>query len=441
MTGRSSQADLTIAPSASPSGPPPSGRPGTNAGLDYGLAAFAFFVIILGGGLPTPLYVIYQKAWGFSPGILTVVFAAYAVGLLLVLLVFGQLSDRYGRRPILLLSIAVAIVSTIVFLLASNVGWLIAARVLSGVSVGLCANTASAALTEFEPRGNRDRAALTIAVITAVGVGVGPLYAGVLAQYAPDPLTLSFWVLLGLLGASAAAVLAIREVRQRPSVPTGSGHRLIRVPREIRPTFFQAGLAAFIGFALAGIFSGLAPSFLASDLKITNHALSGATVLLMFGTAAIVPILLRGRVHHQMMRIGAACVPLGLVAITFAVWTGIALPFVLGTVICGAGFGLSLRGGIGLLNRAAPPDQRAEVLSAFYVASYLGLSVPVVGIGLLANVIGLPTAAIVLAALISLLAMPVLFSKEQSPGPGSSSEAAPSDSSERHEERAPGGAV
>lgn len=400
------------------------------SGRDYALAAFAFFVIITGGGLPTPLYVIYQKAWGFSPGILTVIFGAYAAGLLVMLLAFGRLSDRVGRRPVLVLSIVVAIVSTIVFLLASNVGWLIAARVLSGMSVGLCANTATAALTEFEPRGDRNRAALTVAVITAVGVGIGPLYAGVLAQYAPDPLTLSFWVLLGLLVASLGATLAIHEPHREAPSPRGPMHHRARVPAEIRPIFALAGLAAFIGFALAGIFSGLAPSFLAVDLKITNHAVSGATVLLMFGTAAIAPILLRGRVHHQMMRIGSACVPLGLIAITSAVWTGVAAPFWVGTIICGAGFGLCLRGGIGLLNRAAPPDQRAEVLSAFYVAAYLGLSVPVVGIGLLANVVGLPTAALALATLISLLAVPLLLSRERP------SYSLPADG---RDERAPGG--
>lgn len=427
-----------VAPPRDPT-PPAESRFEAPSVIEFGLTAFAFFVIILGGGLPTPLYVIYQKAWGFSPGILTVIFAAYAAGLLLMLLTFGRLSDRIGRRPVLVLSVVVAIGSTIVFLLASNVGWLIVARVLSGMSVGLCANTASAALTEFEPHRDRNRAALTVAVITAVGVGVGPFYAGILAQYAPDPLTLSYWVLLGLLVAALGAALAIREPHRESLGSTGPMHRWIRVPHDIRPIFVLAGLAAFIGFALAGIFSGLAPSFLAVGLKITNHSVSGATVLLMFGTAAVVPLLLHRRVHHQMMRLGATCVPLGLIAITFAVWTGVALPFVLGTVVCGAGFGLCLRGGIGLLNHAAPPDQRAEVLSAFYVAAYLGLSVPVVGIGVLANVAGLPTAALVLSTLISLLAVPVLLAKESPSHAALAGQAAPSDPPESRDDRAPGG--
>lgn len=402
-----------VGPIGSSGGIPPRSESRLDApsALHFDLAAFAFFVVITGGGLPTPLYVIYQKEWGFSSGILTVIFAVYAAGLLLMLLLFGRLSDRLGRRPVLLLSLVVALASTIVFLRASSVVWLIGARILSGMSVGLCANTASAALTDFEPSGNRSRAALAVAVITSVGVGAGPFYAGVVAQYAPDPLTLSFWVLLGLLVAGFGAVFAIRRGSPISSAPTGPMRRIIRVPSSIRPVFALAALGAVIGFALAGIFSGVSPSFLSKDLGITNHAVSGATVFLMFGCAAVAPFLVRRLPLGLMLRAGAACVPVGLAAIAAAVWTGLAIPFFIGTVICGAGFGVCLRGGIGLLNRVAPPEERANVFSAFYVAAYLGLSVPVVGLGVTADLIGLPRAAVILAIVISLLAVPVLLAR------------------------------
>ena len=379
--------------------------------LYFGLVAFSFFVIITGGGLPTPLYVVYQKLWGFSPAVLTIIFAAYAIGLLLTLVLFRRVSDRLGRKKVLVAGILVAIVSTLIFLGAQNVTWLILARVLSGISVGLTASTASAALTEFEPSGDRLRAAKWITVITALGVGIGPFYAGFLVQYGPDPLTLSFWVLLALLLAALPAALVIRE-RERPRVapPSGTTH-IFEVPAAIRPVFLLSALAAFVGFALAGIFSGLTPSFLAGDLRITNHAFGGATVLLMFGSASIAQLSTLGRNRHRVARAGAVFVPLGLASIASAVWTGLAAPFFLGTVLCGAGFGLCLIGGLGMLNQVAPPDRRGEVLSEFYIAAYLGLSVPVVGIGIIANVYGLPTAVAVFSVLISLLAVPVIVSK------------------------------
>ncbi|MCI4373593.1 MAG: MFS transporter, partial [Thermoplasmata archaeon] len=379
--------------------------------LYFGLVAFVFFVIIAGGGLPTPLYVVYQKLWGFSPTILTAVFAAYAFGLLITLLLFRRLSDRFGRKKVLLAGVLVALVSTLVFLGAQNVTWLILGRILSGVSVGLTASTASAALTEFEPNGNRRRATQWITVITALGVGIGPFYAGFLVQYGPDPLTLSFWVLVALLLAALLATLLVRE-RPRPRQATAGGAaRRFQLPVEVRPVFLLSALAAFVGFALAGIFSGLTPSFLGSDLHVTNHAFGGATVLLMFGSAAVAQLSLERWDRRRVMRAGGALVPLGLVTIATAVWTGLAAPFFLGTVLCGAGFGLCLMGGLGLLNQVAPPDRRGEVLSEFYVAAYLGLSVPVVGIGVLGTAFGLPAAVVALSVIISLLSAPVILAR------------------------------
>jgi predicted MFS family arabinose efflux permease len=390
-------------------------HPGAPDRLFFGLVAFGFFIIIMGGGLPTPLYVVYQKLWGFSPAILTVIFAAYAVGLLLTLVAFRRVSDRLGRKRVLLAGVGVAVVSTLVFLAAQNVSWLLLARFLSGVSVGLTASTATAALTEFAPSEDKRRAARAVAVITALGVGAGPFYAGFLVQYGPDPLTLSFWVLLALLVAAFVAILFVREhPRDRPVASPGGGAGF-RIPKEIRPVFLLTAVAAFVGFALAGIFSGLSPSFLAGDLRITNHAIGGATVLLAFGTASIAQLTLNRADRRTVMRVGAVLAPVGLVAITTAVWTGLAVPFFLGTVVCGAGFGALLLGGLGLLNSVAPPDRRGEVLSAFYVAAYLGLSLPVVGIGVVADSFGLPTAAAALSAIISLLAITVIVSRVSSP--------------------------
>lgn len=415
FTDRPSGSDVAV-PTGSPGGVPPrsDGRHDTSSALHFDLVSFVFFVVILGGGLPTPLYVIYQKEWGFSSGILTVIFAVYAAGLLVMLLLFGRLSDRIGRRQVLLLSLVVALASTVVFLRATSVIWLIGGRVLSGMSVGLCVNTASAALTDYEPTGNRSRAALVVAVINAVGVGAGPLYAGVLAQYAPDPLTLSFWVLLALILAGFGAVFAIRRKSTARPVSAGPLRQLLRAPRvpsSIRPVFFLAAIGAVIGFALAGIFSGVSPSFLSKDLRILSHAVSGGTVFLMFGCAAIAPFLVRRVPQGLMLRIGAACVPVGLASIATAVWTGLAIPFFVGTILCGTGFGICLRAGIGLLNRITPAEERANVFSAFYVAAYLGLSVPVVGLGVMADLIGLPKAAAILAVVISLLAVPVLVAR------------------------------
>jgi predicted MFS family arabinose efflux permease len=385
-----------------------SGHPSASRFL---LVAIVFLVLIIGGGLPTPLYVLYQHEWHFSSGILTVIFAAYSLGLLITLVLFRRTSDRIGRRTVLMAAIAVAIASTGLFLLAQSVPWLVAARIFSGISVGLAAPTASAALTESEPSGNRQRAAGVTAILTALGVGLGPFYAGLLAQFAPDPLTLAFWVLLGMLVAALAAALAIPDVRPSPSPGSATSGRGFQVPREIRRVFVLSAIAGFCGFALAGIFSGLAPSFLASDLGIRDPAIGGANVLLLFGSAAIAQVLARGTPSRRVARWGASAGPLGLFSIALAVWTRIPWPFFVGTVLCGTGFGLLLMGGLGMLNQVAPADRRGEVLSGFYFAGYLGLAIPVVGIGITSDSWGLPVGIAVFATIIIVLLVIFLLAR------------------------------
>jgi predicted MFS family arabinose efflux permease len=398
---------------AIPLHPVPSPQP---SALHFLLIAVVFLIVIIGGGLPTPLYVLFQREWHFSPGILTIVFAAYALGLLIVLFVFRRTSDRIGRRTVLLAAIAVALTSTVVFLLAQGVLWLIGARILSGMSVGLAAPAASAGLSDHEPLGNLRRAAGVTAALTVVGVGVGPFYSGILAQFAPDPLRLSFAVLLGLLVIALVLALATPGAPPQTTPSRGISGRGFRVPPGIRRVFFLSVVAAFCGFALAGIFSGLAPSFLSVDLGIREPAVSGATVLLMFGSAAVAQIVVRTRGSPRIVRWGAGIAPLGLAAISAAVWTGLAWPFFLGTILCGCGLGFLLLGGLGMLNEVAPPDRRGEILSGFYVASYLGLSIPVVGIGLTADVLGLPIGIVIFSVVIVLLLMILLLSKDTATG-------------------------
>jgi MFS family permease len=375
---------------------------------NFALIAFTYGVVMTGVVLPTPLYVVYQKFWGFSASTLTIVFAAYVVGILATLILFRRTADRLGSKQMLGAGVLVAIASTAVFLGAQSVLWLVAARILSGASAGLVTSTAARGLTVFEPHGDRRRAAQWVTVLTAIGLGIGPFYSGILVQYGPDRLTLCFWVLLATLLVALLTALLVRE-HPLPKLASANGPGfLFRIPSEARGAFPITCLAAFIGMSLAGMFSGLAPSFLGRDLKISNLAIGGAIVLLVFCAAAGAQLAL-GRVDRKVsLRMGGALVPCGLASLATAVWTGLAGPFFLGAVVCGAGFGLCLMGGLGILNEVTPPESRGEVLSGFYVAAYAGLGIPVVAVGVLADAYGLPTAAVVLSTIIAILSTPVI---------------------------------
>ncbi len=217
---------------------------------------------MLGTTLPTPLYVIYQAQWHFSTSLITLIFATYAVGVLAALLFAGPLSDQVGRRPVLAAAIGLSIVSAATFILAPGVGWLFAGRVLSGLSAGLMTGTATAALTETARTGSGRRASLVSTTANIGGLGLGPLLAGLLAQHAPEPTVLPYLVQLGLVALAGLGQLIVPEtVSERPA--PSPMFRGVGIPRAGRAEFVAAGLAAFAAFSLLGLFSALAPTFLA----------------------------------------------------------------------------------------------------------------------------------------------------------------------------------
>src|SRR6202012_1172145 len=182
----------------------------------YLLMAGLLLFMMLGGPLPVPLYVLYEKQMGFGPLGVTVVFAAYVAGTLFALVALGDLSDHIGRKRVLAMAVACAAASTALFLAASGIGVLVAARVVSGVAAGFATGTATAALAELQPRGDHRAAAVVASGSNMTGLGLGPLTAGLFAEYVAMPLHSVFWAYLGICAVAAAAVLVIPETVRRP---------------------------------------------------------------------------------------------------------------------------------------------------------------------------------------------------------------------------------
>ena len=205
---------LAAAGSAESGGAVPAGRRG------YVLTAGLLVVAMLGGTLPIPLYVLWENQMGFGPLGVTVVFAAYVAGTLSALVVFGDLSDHLGRRKVLAIGISCAAVSTAGFLLASglapSIGLLIASRAVSGLAAGFVTGTATAALAELQPRRDRRAAAVAAAGSNMTGLGLGPLIAGLFAEYVAMPTRSVFWFYLGLCALALAALAVIPETVTAP---------------------------------------------------------------------------------------------------------------------------------------------------------------------------------------------------------------------------------
>ena len=379
-------------------------RPGVPGRVAFWLLAIVFAATMLGTTLPTPLYDIYQAQWHFSAAIVTVTFAVYAAGVLLTLLLTGRTSDQAGRKPVLAAALGCSALSTVVFILAPNVGVLMAGRILSGFSAGLMTGTATATLTELIPASASRRASLVATAANMGGLGLGPLIAGLFAQYGPHPTVLVFQVYLAVLAVAGLCLFLVPETvspRRRPVIRFAG----LGIPERGRGEFIAAGVAAFAAFSLLGLFAGLAPTFVASVLHEPNHAVQGAVVfgLLAVGTVTQLVLARFGSRRVVMAGLGLFLAALALIVAALAA-ASMAL-FLAGTVVGGVAVGAVFLGSLATANRLAPPGRRGQTVSTFFVLCYAGLIIPVVGVGVATLFIGDFPAVLAFSILLAALSL------------------------------------
>ncbi|MBV9794404.1 MAG: MFS transporter [Actinobacteria bacterium] len=389
--------------------PGATGRPpvaGRRHRAGFWLVAYAFAVTMAFSAVPTPLYVLYQARDGFGAFTLTLIFAVYAVGVSLSLLLAGHLSDWAGRRRMLAAAIAVNLASGVLFLTWPSVPGLLVARFVSGVSIGLLTATATAHLTELHRAGRRARGRVgpseqASAVSTAAnlgGIGLGPLLAGLLAQYGPDPLHLSYLVGEGLMVAALLALMLVPETVTRPDPRPAYRPQRVSVPPASRPAFWAAGGTGAVVFSVFGLFTSLAPSFLAGTLHDRSHALAGVAAFAVFGAAALSQIMLARVPLLRLLVIGITVLVTGLALVTVAVWVASLALLLIGGVLAGAGAGATFKATVATVIAVAPDGARGEALAGLFLAAYLGLAVPVIGLGVATQYLSAPVALLIFAA-------------------------------------------
>jgi MFS family permease len=376
--------------------------------LPFGLVTAAFAINMLGTTLPTPLYPIYSAELGFSELMVTVIYASYAIGVIAALIVFGSWSDRVGRRPVLLGGLALSAASALAFLAAGGLAALFIGRMLSGLSAGIFTGTATVAVVELAPEERRGQAALVATAANMGGLGCGPLLAGLLAQYAPLPLRLCFIVDLMLIGVGAFSVWSAPETVNVAPHPRLGSQRL-RVPPEVRGVFVPAAIAGFAGFAVLGLFSAVAPAFLGQILKISNHALTGVVVFVLFAASTAGQLALQWVPRKWALPLGCLVLVAGAALVGAGVGTASLGLLLSGAVVAGFGQGLGFRSGMAAVAAASPAERRSEIASTFFVVLYVAISIPVIGVGVAAKWIGLSIAGIGFAIAVAILALAALL--------------------------------
>jgi hypothetical protein len=348
----------------------------------------------------TPLYHLYQETMHLTPFWITIVFAVYVASLLTALLTVGGLSDYVGRRPVILAALLLNAAAMMLFSEARDVGQLILARAVQGLCVGTGTTALGAAILDT----NRARGPLLNSVTAFVGLTAGSLGTAALITFAPDPLHTVYEVLLGLTAVMIALLWLMPETAARKAGALASLRPHVSVPRQSRSILVRLTPANVAGWALGGLYLSLMPTIIATAVRVVSPWVGGVVVATLMLTAAIVVAAFRNWPARRLILLGTSTLSLGVAVSLFGIQQQQVAALLAGTVIAGAGFGSTFSGIMRALLPTAAPDQRAGLLSAFYVQSYLAFSLPAVAAGLAVPLVGLSVAAYVYGAVIIVLA-------------------------------------
>lgn len=365
--------------------------------------------LLAASSAPSPLYPIYQARFGFSALALSSVFAVYVLALLLSLLTVGRLSDVLGRRPVLAVALLVEAAAMVVFLGAHGVVALYAARTVQGLATGAALGVVGAYLLDLQPGDGSRLGSLVNSAAPTAGLSLGATITGVLIQYGPQPTRLVFAVLTAAFVVLALATAVLPETAGRRPGVLASLRPRVSVPRSARRAFVHAVPTMISTWMLGGLMLSVGGSLLTVVFGQTNHAIVGLVIGSFAGAAAMASVLLRDRTPEAMAAIGTRVLFLGAVVFALAL-AAMSLPvFVLGAVIAGAGFGPAFLGAFRSVSQLAAPHERAALISAIYIVSYLAFSVPALVAGLLIAEAGLRGTSLAYGAVVGLVAAGALL--------------------------------
>jgi MFS family permease len=369
----------------------------------FGAMTAVFVLFAAAASAPTPLYVVYQREWGFSATTLTVIFAVYVLGLIGSLLVIGALSDHVGRRPVLAGAVVLEGAAFILFLVAGGVTGLLIARVIQGIATGAAFSTLGATLVDLDPPASRGRAGLVNALAPISGLAIGSLGCGALVQFAPAPTHLVFALLLLGTVAGFVVVTLLPETSARRPGAIASLAPLVGIPVRLRGDVYAIVPIIVASWALGGLYLSLGPSVAVNVFGISNHLIGGLVVTLLCGAGALTAFTLRRWPTSRVLGISAALLSAGTALTLTGVETHAVALGGIGTAVAGMGFGASGLGSFGTLARIAAPTERGELLAAALVIAYLAFSLPAVAAGFATTSFGLhPTTVVYSAGVVGL---------------------------------------
>jgi hypothetical protein len=382
----------------------PAGRPRRPAGRAWWPAGLAVATVGWGAQQFTALLLFYQERLHLTATVVQVTWGLYVVGLIPGMLLGGPVSDRYGRRRVMVPMLAVSIAATASLVLGGGgVGWLFAGRLLAGAASGAAFSSGAAWIKELSAEGAGGHGPRRLTIATSAGFGLGPLVAGVLVQWAPAPAVLPYVPHLLLTAVALPLVLVAPETRpahdhgrrspiagpgrsrgrgrsRGPGRSRVAGRGRSRVAGAYGRRFRRVvvPLAPWV-FGTASVAMAYLPGVVRSHLG--GHALIfGAVVapLTAFSGILVQRPARRTGGGRRLLVTAMSVVVAGMLVAALAAATVRPSLVVAAAVVLGAGYGCCQVYGLGEVQRLARPRDLAGLTAAYQAVSCTGftLSVP-----------------------------------------------------------------
>jgi predicted MFS family arabinose efflux permease len=361
--------------------------------------------VMVGAGAPAPLYVLYQQEFGLPDSAVTGAFVLYILPAALVLLVGGRLSDHVGRRPVALLAVLLGLAGSAVLFAVDGLGTLLLGRVLQGLAAGLTTGALGAYVVDLQGPGRGVLAAAVAGAGPTVGLALGAVGSGALVQFGGMPPSTVFVIVAVVLCAGALGLALAPETCVRRPGALRSLRPQMTVPRGTRLLFAAVTCGFVASWALGGFYQTLGPSVGAHLLGHDGRLFGGIVVASLIGSSVLGGPLTGPLRPFPAVLVGNGLLALGTVVAVVSIGLGAAVPFLLGSVVAGTGFGAVFAGGLRLLLGGADQDTRGGLLSAGFLVAYLGSAVPTFVAGRLTPGWGLWGVTVGVGALVVLLAL------------------------------------
>ncbi len=348
----------------------------SNASLGFLAGAISLIMAFAASATPIPLYDIYRRADGLTYGDLSLTAVVYFIGAITALLVFGRISNHLGRKPVIFLTFGLAAAASAILLDVDGPAPLIMGRFLLGLACGLASSAIASYIVDSAPPSAHWLAAVVVANSPMVGLTLGALASGALAQYGPYPRTLCYLaVLAGLLISAALVALSPETVKRSPGLPR-SLRPDFSLPQADRRLYPVAACVFVATWALGGFYQAYGTSITANQLGARNTL----TAALVF-SSYLLPCAIGGPLTARFspakaQKAGMVLFALSVVGSLVSLKLSMIAAFLLTSAIAGAVQGAAVTGSIRSLLEDVSAKDRAGVLSLIYATSYAGAAVP-----------------------------------------------------------------